>query len=423
MFEDLTRPDPPALDVFSHPSERDDDRLERWIALALRSAARTDDETLAIAAKACREIYAAYNQTQREHGWYRRACVEAKERETKLREVLVTLLESLGGGDTPIDVPALPDDPDTGEGPVTSFPAQESCGGAKGARENHERSLGGLLNPSGTSAPCPPHGDLDWWLPAQPGKPGIAAYVLRPFSVFVNDRPVSEVGNRRSTSVLKFLLLNRARPVAREVLWNTFWPDATQEAARNNLNVAVCALRKTLTHAQASGSPIVFRNGQYGISDELAVWVDVEAFDSHLDSGMTLERAGDPRGAATQFRAAAALYHADLLDDDRYEDWLTPVRQRYRDRHLELLRRLSRLYFDDGDYGSCAAIASRLLACEPCEEEAHRMLMRCHARMRHIHLALRQFHICVDVLSEQLNVAPSVQTVELLRQIKSRQPV
>jgi hypothetical protein len=43
--------------------------------------------------------------------------------------------------------------------------------------------------------------------------------------------------------------------------------------------------------------------------------------------------------------------------------------------------------------------------------------------MRHIHLALRQFHVCVGALSEELNVAPSVQTVELFRQIKLRQPV
>jgi DNA-binding SARP family transcriptional activator len=423
MFDDLINVRPPAVDGLPQVAGQDDYQIDTWLDAAVQSARQGDDAKRSQALAACYQLYAAYNQALRERQWYRKAGADAMERGTKLRSALVALLESLGGESPSIEAFALPDEPiteDIGDG---TFLAQHVFGEQDSGESPPGRTFGGSLSTGSETGPCPPHGSLDWWLPAQPGTPGLAAYLLRPFSVFVDDHPISDIANRRSKSVLKYLLLNRQRPVTRELLWNTFWPDASQEAARNNLNVALCSLRKSLANGGGTGSHIVFCNGQYQLSEELSLWVDVEAFDQHVEDGLSLERAGDLRGATGQFRAAAALYHCDLLDEDRYDDWLAPVRQRYRERHLDLLRRLSGLYFDEGDYGSCAATGNRVLTFEPCDEQAHRLLMRCYARMRHIHLALRQFHVCVGALSEELNVAPSVQTVELFRQIKLRQPV
>jgi DNA-binding SARP family transcriptional activator len=43
--------------------------------------------------------------------------------------------------------------------------------------------------------------------------------------------------------------------------------------------------------------------------------------------------------------------------------------------------------------------------------------------MGHAHLALRQYHFCIDALSRELNLIPSPQTVALYQQIRRRQPI
>jgi DNA-binding SARP family transcriptional activator len=64
-----------------------------------------------------------------------------------------------------------------------------------------------------------------------------------------------------------------------------------------------------------------------------------------------------------------------------------------------------------------------MVEADACNEEAHRLLMRCYGRLGHAHLALRQYHFCVDALARELNLIPSAQTVALFQQIRHRQPV
>jgi DNA-binding SARP family transcriptional activator len=84
---------------------------------------------------------------------------------------------------------------------------------------------------------------------------------------------------------------------------------------------------------------------------------------------------------------------------------------------------LSRYDFDREDYAACTVACKAILAVEPCNEETHRRLMRCYERLGQTHLALRQYHFCVDSLSRELNLPPSLETLELFRQIRNRYAV
>jgi DNA-binding SARP family transcriptional activator len=45
--------------------------------------------------------------------------------------------------------------------------------------------------------------------------------------------------------------------------------------------------------------------------------------------------------------------------------------------------------------------------------------MRCYLRQGQRHLALRQYHLCVEALEQELDVPPMPATVELYRQIRA----
>jgi DNA-binding SARP family transcriptional activator len=211
--------------------------------------------------------------------------------------------------------------------------------------------------------------------------------------------------------------------VAKEVLMDLFWPEAPPEAARNNLNVAVYGLRQALHEGKPDISHILFQDDFYLLNPELQIWVDIEAFEQHFRSGQYLERRSDMAGAVHAYRAAEALYQGDLLEEDRYEDWLVPQRQSLQDDYLHLLDRLSRYYLDRGEYDACITLCGKMLTIDPGWEEAHPRLMRCYSRQGQRYPALRQYHLCVETLKNDLDMPPTPETTTLYEQIRQGQAV
>ena len=96
-----------------------------------------------------------------------------------------------------------------------------------------------------------------------------------------------------------------------------------------------------------------------------------------MAAGRRLEAAGDLAGAAAEYERALALYQGDLLADDPYEDWPVTTREHLLLDHLDVLDRLSGLYFGQHQYGACVVLCRQLVERDPCREDAHRRLMRC----------------------------------------------
>jgi DNA-binding SARP family transcriptional activator len=252
----------------------------------------------------------------------------------------------------------------------------------------------------------------------------LVIYCLGPFRVYQDDQPLEDWPSGKGKAIFKYLVAHRERPVAKEVLMEVFWPCAHPDSARNNLNVALYGLRQALRQGrQASFSHIVFQDDCYLLNPDLHIWVDCEAFVEHLETARALEQCGELVAAMREYRAAEALYQSEFLEDDRYEDWLTPQRQSLQDHYLSLLDRLGRYYLDHEDYAACAMMYGKLLAVDPCREEAHRRLMRCYSRQEQHYLALRQYHLCVERLKEELDVAPAPSTVQLYGRIRRRERV
>jgi len=206
------------------------------------------------------------------------------------------------------------------------------------------------------------------------------------------------------------------------VLMEVFWPDSAPEAARNSLNVAVYGLRRAL-RAGGDVPVVILGSGTYRLHPHLALWLDVDEFERHVECGRQLEEADELAGAVTEYELATSLYQGDFLADDPYEEWPVLTRERLRLMYLDILERLSRLYFGHGRYASCATLCQRVIERDPCREDAHRWLMLCYSRQGQSHLALRQYRICVEVLRAELGVEPAPATTQLLERIRRHEPV
>jgi DNA-binding SARP family transcriptional activator len=259
--------------------------------------------------------------------------------------------------------------------------------------------------------------------PSREPERGATVHLLGELQVVLGERPVSRWVSGRGRAVFEYLVVHRHTRVRRERLMAVFWPDASPDAARNSLNVAIHGLRQSLRAAAGEQPVVVHSDGSYLIEPGLDLWVDVEVFEELVKSARQHMASDDPAAAQADFHTAIGLYQGDFLADDPYEGWAEVTREHLRLAYLDCLDQLGRLRFDAGDYGGCADACRRLLACDNCREDTLRLLMRCHNRLGQPQLALRHYHSFVATLRAELHLPPAPATTALAASIRRRERV
>jgi DNA-binding SARP family transcriptional activator len=137
----------------------------------------------------------------------------------------------------------------------------------------------------------------------------------------------------RALSVLRLLALHAGRPVHREVLMDSLWPDVDPDAALHSLQVAVSSLRKLMPPPPAPG---ITRHGDaYQLEVRPDAFCDVRSFQVSLSAAAAAMSQGDHRRAFDEARRAADVYRGDLLLDEGPAEWVTGHRDALR---LDMVR-------------------------------------------------------------------------------------
>jgi DNA-binding SARP family transcriptional activator len=233
----------------------------------------------------------------------------------------------------------------------------------------------------------------------------------------VDGSPVTSWMGQRGPSVLRFLLSRQGHGCSRDELLAEFWPEVAPDAARNRLQVAVSGLRRTLQEVTKL-QVVEYADGGYRINPELLVDVDVERFNQALSAARAAEQSDAPERALAAYRDAIELYGGDFASDAPYEQWALLPRESLRLSYLDALDRVSRIQLRMNRLDDCIAIGLRMLAVDPCREDAHRLLMSCYAHQGRTYQALRQYELCCRMLQATLDTGPADETTQLYRAIK-----
>lgn len=239
---------------------------------------------------------------------------------------------------------------------------------------------------------------------------------LGPTEVWVRGKRIERWASRRGLAILRYLVLQHPLPVHREKLMNLLWPHSSARSARNNLNVAMHGLRRSL-EAGGPGPYVVFKDGCYGLASCLSIWLDVEEVRSAWDEGHALRQRCDEDAAERRFGQVVSMYRGELFADDGEGEWYLPIRRRLEDQYTESLELLSGYASDRGDHVRVVELCDRLLVADPCRETAHRLLMVTYAVQGRHHLAARQYANCVSSLQEHLDIAPHEDTTSAFLQL------
>jgi DNA-binding SARP family transcriptional activator len=203
----------------------------------------------------------------------------------------------------------------------------------------------------------------------------------------------------------------------RETLVENIWPDATPTLASQCLNTLIHGLKTQLADALGGQPPIVHIHRHYILNLEGGLQVDVVEFESAVDAGHRFLLAGSTAAAIESYERAVVLYRGDLTSGSDISSLLE--RERLRAICLDILARLADAYFELANYEQALASAIRLLAVDPCREDAHRMAMRAYVRLGARSQALRQYNLCRTILAEEFDATPEPATEQLFSVIRT----
>lgn len=227
-----------------------------------------------------------------------------------------------------------------------------------------------------------------------------------------------DLGGLKPKQVFEVLLLARGKPVSKDRLGDLLWGEDLPVNVAATLGTYVSVLRTRLGQTPRRAMDlIVSEYGSYRIRWE-AIWTDLDEFDEILRRWKTPEPS-----AREPLERALALLRGELLEDEPYAPWVERDRDRYRDQHGELLRRLTLCLLLAAEFEGAITHAQHALSLEPMDESACQMLMVALYAAGRQQAAARAFDSCRKLLEEELGVEPLDATTRCLARIRRHESI
>jgi DNA-binding SARP family transcriptional activator len=220
---------------------------------------------------------------------------------------------------------------------------------------------------------------------------------------------VTAINSNRLRSLLTFLVLHADAPQWREQLASLLWHDSDEGQARTNLRQLLHHFRRALP---ASCSLLICDSDRLQWQRSPTCAVDVYDFDRSVEQAAEAARRGDAAAERVLLAAASELYQEELAREV-FDEWLTPVRDRYRQQFAYVVGRLAVLFEQSGDCGAAIRYAERLVAEDPLCEAYNQLIIRLHIANHDRAAALRAYHQCMRGLRRELGVNPGPVTRDL----------
>ncbi|WP_322755299.1 bacterial transcriptional activator domain-containing protein [Frankia sp. Cas3] len=240
--------------------------------------------------------------------------------------------------------------------------------------------------------------------------------LLGGFQLLASGNPVSVRKGGKTELLLAALALHDGHRASRESLLEGLWPDTDPNRANQSLSTLLHGLRQQFGGVLHGDHPVLYLAGGYELNTGAGVAVDIAQFDRSVATAERRMRAGDAAAAVPCYEKALEFYRGDLVSGDDARAVIE--RERLRSRYLSVLARLATHHLESGDCQGALECALQLLRQDPCREDAHRLVMRCHVRLGARSLALRQYRICRQVLDGEYGVLPEPATEALFAQIR-----
>ncbi|ESW93820.1 hypothetical protein X770_00950 [Mesorhizobium sp. LSJC269B00] len=248
----------------------------------------------------------------------------------------------------------------------------------------------------------------------------ISVEMLGRARVSVDEREI--VLSRQNFSFLAYLVVFREVDHPREVLIEQFWSSCDPARARSCLGTALSRLRKTLLKINGSNWLELSPLGEPRICLSAPVHFDVVAVEAGISASLAAPK-GELEGLVlADLQNALGNYRGDLLLG-WYDDWVLIERERLRLLCLRGYRRLMEHYSDVGDFENALSSGHAALRIEPLQEQVQQKVIELYYSSGQQVAAIRQYDRLTQLLRNELGIAPSPTTRNLIDRIRAGQSI
>jgi DNA-binding SARP family transcriptional activator len=207
---------------------------------------------------------------------------------------------------------------------------------------------------------------------------------------------------------LFFLFLVYSRPLSKDEIGETFWPDIDPALLKLRFKNNIYRLRHALGQ-----DVILFEENAYFFNHHLDYEYDVEDFENHLAQVRLVE---GNENKIFHLNSAVKLWHGTFLQDVD-ANWVWPERLRLEQACLGAFWQLAELHSSAGDLESALQDCQHALEINPCLEEFHRMAMRLQAQQGNQLGVIWQYQACQEALHVRMDDQPSPETRDLYQRL------
>lgn len=250
----------------------------------------------------------------------------------------------------------------------------------------------------------------------------VALYMFGPPRIEIDHEPAT-IDTRKALALFVYLAVTR-RPHTRDAIAGLLWPDYDQAHARATLRRTLSPLHRLLGEGYLS-----IEREMLALRADAALWSDVGEFEELLarcqthghDESVVCAECLPLLGQVAELYRDGFLAGFALRDSPAFDDWQWAQGERLRRSLASALERLALGYSASGAYDDALLAARRWLSLDRLHEPAHRLLMCIYAWSGQRSAALQQYRSCVQVLDEELGVAPLEATTDLYEALRAKQ--
>lgn len=244
---------------------------------------------------------------------------------------------------------------------------------------------------------------------------GLRLRLMGGFAAWVDGALVDPAAWRRRkvSRLVKLLAVEPEHRLHREQVELLLWPDLGRQGAAQNLHHTLYRARHALQPGLGHRAEPRFLR----LCNDLLELAPGEALDSDLETFEAAAAGALGSGEPALYASAAALFEAEPLPEDRFEDWAIERRETAKATYVELLLELADLERARGRLEPAIDVLKRVVAAEPLNEDAHARLIQLDGLAGRRHLAVAHYRRFRTRLRTELDAEPLPTTTEIYRSV------
>ena len=220
---------------------------------------------------------------------------------------------------------------------------------------------------------------------------------------------------RRVQALMSILALNPGQELYSDYLADSIWPLSTLDKKRHCFYNLWYISTRAVYRGKREDNPYFERRQRTCRLLESHLHTDVQDVERACEDLM--QRDLDPAGAMEAYRRLQVAYRGDLLPGETENPIIIRARSDWRDRVSGALSAATQSMMERGDDRTALWLATAACRVNGTREDVVRLRMELFSRMGMQAYAVRAYTELEDALKDQVGVAPSPQSVQMMRQV------